>query len=89
LNRQAIRIVPIVAVAALALTAVSFGLSQQVFAGGYYHSHHHYYNHHHHYNHHHNNRDNRIDVSQQINQLNNCTDSSCQNEAQNQAFLHR
>jgi hypothetical protein len=80
MNRKTLAIVPIVAVAALALTAVAFAIPQQAFAGGYHHNHH---------NHNNNNNNNKIDVSQQINQLNNCTESFCLNDAQNQADIHR
>jgi hypothetical protein len=60
MNHKALAIVPIVAVAALALTAVGFAIPQQAFAWG--HSH----------NHHNHNR-NGIKVDQQINQQNECT----------------
>ena len=60
MNHKALAIVPIVAVAALALTAVGFAIPQQAFAWG--HSH----------NHHNHNR-NSIKVDQQINQQNECT----------------
>lgn len=85
MNRNAIAIVPVLAVATLALTAVSFGLAPQAFAGG----HNHYHHHHHNDHNHHNDRNNQVHVSQQINQLNNCTQALCANEAQNQAFIHR
>jgi hypothetical protein len=69
-------IAPIVAVAALALTAVGFAIPQQAFA---------HYGHHYHHNH-----NNSIDVDQQINQLNNCTsDALCDNQATNQVDIHR
>ncbi|MFZ0894805.1 MAG: hypothetical protein WAZ77_09910 [Candidatus Nitrosopolaris sp.] len=60
MNHKALAIVPIVAVAALELTAVGFAIPQQAFAWG--HSH----------NHHNHNR-NSIKVDQQINQQNECT----------------
>jgi hypothetical protein len=82
MNQKALAIAPIVAVAALALTAAGFAITQQAFA-----SYGHHYSHHHHHNH--NNNRNSIDVSQSINQLNNCTSSICDNEAQNQADIHR
>jgi len=85
MNRKVLAMAPIVAVAALALTAVGFAIPQQAFAG--YGHHYNHYNHHNHHNHHNNNR---IDVSQTINQLNNCTSLAlCDNEAQNQADIHR
>ncbi|MDQ6862442.1 MAG: hypothetical protein M3044_01325 [Thermoproteota archaeon] len=84
MNHKALAIAPIVAVAALALTAVGFAIPQQAFAS---YGHHHY---HHNHNHHNNSNSNRIDVSQSINQLNNCTSSAvCDNIAQNQADIHR
>ncbi|MGB7956505.1 MAG: hypothetical protein WCF23_21235 [Candidatus Nitrosopolaris sp.] len=86
MNHKALAIAPIVAVAALALTSVGFAMTHQAFASyGYNHNHH---NHHNNHNNHNNNR-NSIDVSQSINQLNNCTSSLCDNEAQNQADIHR
>jgi hypothetical protein len=82
MNHKALAIAPIVAVAALALTAVGFAIPQQAFAS--------YGHHHYHHNHNHHNNSNRIDVSQSINQLNNCTSSAeCVNVAQNQADIHR
>ena len=56
MNHKALVIAPIVAVAALVLTAVGFAIPQQALAS-YGHSH----NHHNHHNHHHSNS---IDVSQ-------------------------
>jgi len=76
MNRKAIAIVPVIVMATLALTAVSFGLHSRPSQGDI-------------IPHNHNNRNNPIDVSQQINQLNNCTQALCANEAQNQAFIHR
>jgi hypothetical protein len=81
MNHKVLAIAPIVAVAALALTAVGFAIPQQAFAG--------YGHHHYHHNHHNNNNSNRIDVSQTINQLNNCTSAACENVADNQANIHR
>lgn len=80
MNHKVLAIAPIVAVAALALTAVGFAIPQQAFAG---------YGHHHYHHNHHNNNSNRIDVSQTINQLNNCTSAACENVADNQANIHR
>jgi len=79
MNHKALAIAPIVAVAALALTAVGFAMTQQAFAS---------YGHHHYYHNHHNNS-NSIDVSQSINQLNNCTSSLCDNQADNQVDIDR
>jgi hypothetical protein len=74
MNRKVLAIAPIIAVAALALTAVGFAIPQQAFA---------------HYGHHHNHHNN-IDVSQSINQLNNCNSSAvCDNQAQNQVDIDR
>lgn len=75
MNHKVLAIAPIVAVATLVLTAVGFAIPQQAFAG---------YSHHHH-NHH----GNTIDVSQTINQLNNCTSAACENLADNQVDIHR
>jgi hypothetical protein len=75
MNHKVLAVAPILAVAALALTAVGFAIPQQAFA---------HYGHHHH---HHNN--NGIDVDQQINQLNNCTHSLCDNQATNQVDIDR
>jgi hypothetical protein len=60
--------------AALAMTAVVFAIPQQALAGG----------HHHHYNH-----SNSIDVSQNISQANLCSNSTCLNDASNDADIHR
>jgi hypothetical protein len=76
MNHKAFAIAPIVAVAALALAAVIFAIPQQAFAWG----------HHHHHDH---NKGNRIDVSQTINQENDCSFAECFNDAQNQADIHR
>jgi hypothetical protein len=79
MNHKALAIAPIVAVAALVLTAVGFAIPQQAFAS-YGHSH----------NHHNHNNGNRIDVSQTINQENDCTSGAlCENVADNQADIHR
>ena len=78
MNHKALVIAPIVAVAALVLTAVGFAIPQQAFAS---------YGHNHN---HHNHNSNEIDVSQSINQLNNCTSFAvCDNTAQNDADIHR
>jgi hypothetical protein len=78
MNHKVLAIAPIVAVAALVLTAVGFAIPQQAFAG---YGHHHY---------HHNNHSNSIDVDQQINQLNNCTlGAQCANDAQNHVDIDR
>jgi len=79
MNHKALAIAPIVAVAAaLALTSVAFLIPQQALA------------HSGHNHNHHNNNNNRIDVSQSINQLNNSTSGAVSdNEAQNQADIHR
>ena len=76
MNHKAFAIAPIVAVAALALAAVIFAIPQQVFAWGY----------HHHHNH---NNGNRIDLSQTINQENDCSLVVCVNDAHNQADIRR
>jgi hypothetical protein len=62
-----------VIVAALAITAVGFAVPQQAFA---------------HYGHHHNSS-NSIDVSQSISQANLCSNSTCVNDASNDANIHR
>jgi uncharacterized membrane protein len=60
-------------VAAVAITAVAFAVPQQAVASG-----------------HHNHNSNSIKVDQQISQLNACTNSSfCQNDASNNADIHR
>jgi hypothetical protein len=77
MNHKALAITPIVAAAALALATVVFAIPQQAFAWA----------HHHHHNH---NNDNMIDVSQTINQENDCSfGAECVNDAQNQADIHR
>jgi len=76
MNHKVLAVAPILAVAALALTAVGFAIPQQAFA---------HYGHHHH----HHNNNNGINVDQQINQLNNCTHALCDNEAQNQVDIDR
>jgi hypothetical protein len=76
MNHKVLAIAPIVAVAALTLTAVGFAVPQQAFA---------HYGHHHH---HHNN--NSIKVDQDISQLNVCSnDTICTNTATNDADIHR
>jgi hypothetical protein len=62
MNHKALAIAPIVAIAALALTAVGFAIPQQAFAG---------YGHNH--NNHNNHNGNSIKVDQQVNQQNSCT----------------
>ena len=74
MNHKVLAVAPILAVAALALTAVGFAIPQQAFA---------------HYGHHHHHHNNSIDVDQQINQLNNCTRALCDNQAQNQVDIDR
>ena len=64
MNHKVLAIAPIVAVAALALTAVGFAIPQQALAGG----------------HHHNHNSNSIKVDEQINHLNNCTGPSLQRD---------
>jgi hypothetical protein len=90
MNHKALAIAPVVAIAALVLTAVEFAISQQAFAWGhrvvYHNSYHPYpvpvpypvpypvlF------------PDNRIFISQQVDQDNNCTKAICTNEAENQA----
>ncbi|MFY9798599.1 MAG: hypothetical protein WAJ93_23165 [Candidatus Nitrosopolaris sp.] len=80
MNHKALAIAPIVAVAALVLTAVEFAISQQAFAChfgcgvSYYPVPYPVFF-----------PDNRVFISQQINQDNNCTKATCTNEAENQA----
>ena len=60
-------------VAAVAITAVAFAVPQQALAGGHNHNH-----------------GNSIKVDQQVDQANVCTNSSfCQNDANNDADIHR
>jgi hypothetical protein len=60
-------------IAVVAVTAVVFAVPQHAVAYG-----------------HHNHNSNSIKVDQQINQLNACTNSSfCQNDASNDAQIHR
>jgi hypothetical protein len=81
MNHKALAIAPIVVIAALVLTAVEFAISQQAFAC-------------------HVGcgvpypvpvpvpvlfPDNRVFISQQINQDNNCTKATCANDAENEA----
>ena len=63
-------------VAAIAITAVGFGIAQPAFA---------HYGHH---NNHNNHNRNSINVDQQINQLNACSDSLCINTGTNNATVH-
>lgn len=81
MNHKALAIAPIVAIAALVLTAVEFAISQQAFAchGGcgisYYPVPYPVFF-----------PDNRVFISQQINQDNNCTTkATCANDAENEA----
>jgi hypothetical protein len=67
MNHKALAIAPIVAVAALVLTAVGFAIPQQAFAG---------YGHNH--NNHNNHNRNSIKVDQQVNQQNSCTGAKVQ-----------
>jgi hypothetical protein len=65
-------------VAAVAMTAAAFALPQQVLAYG------------HHNNNNHHNNGNSIKVDQQISQANFCTNQSfCDNQADNQADIHK
>jgi hypothetical protein len=85
MNHKALAIAPIVVIAALVLTAVEFAISQQAFAWG------------HHVNRYYPHPvpypvpypvffpDNRVFISQQINQDNNCTKATCANDAENEA----
>jgi archaellin len=76
MNRKVLAIAPIVAVAALVLTAVGFATPQQALA--------------HHGHHYHNHSSNSIKVDQQINQLNNCTSgATCDNQATNDVVIDR
>ena len=61
-------------VAAAALATVAFTVPQQVMAWG---------------DHHYHNNNNAINVDQQINQLNACTNALCANDANNTADIHR
>jgi hypothetical protein len=69
MNHKALAIAPIVAVAALLLTAVGFAIPQQAFAG---------YGHNHNHNNHNNHNGNSIKASQQVNQQNSCTSAQDQ-----------
>jgi hypothetical protein len=61
-------------VASVAMTAAAFAIPQQALAGG--------------HNHHHNS--NSVDVSQDISQVNACTNNAtCVNSASNSADIHR
>jgi len=75
MNHKVLATAPIVAVAALALTAVGFAIPQQALAGG----------------HHHNHNSNSIKVEHQIDQANVCNGTStlCTNIANNTANIHR
>ncbi|HYA84732.1 MAG TPA: hypothetical protein VEH06_14975 [Candidatus Bathyarchaeia archaeon] len=86
MNHKALAIAPIVVIAALVLTAVEFAISQQAFAWGHRVVVHSYpvpypypvpvpvfF------------PDNRVLISQQINQDNNCTKATCANDAENEA----
>jgi hypothetical protein len=65
-------------VAAVAMTAAAFAIPQQVLAYG------------HHNNNNHHNNGNSIKVDQQISQANFCTNQSfCDNQADNQADIHK
>jgi hypothetical protein len=78
MNHTTLAIVAIFATAVVLTTvAVSALPQQQAFA--------HYYRHH---SHHHNHNSNEIRISQDINQLNNCTLAQCVNEAQNDVQIH-
>jgi hypothetical protein len=88
MNHKALAIAPIVVIAALALTAAEFAISQQAFAWG-----------HHVTSYPHPVPypvpypvpvpvffpDNRVLISQQIDQDNNCTKAICANDAENEA----
>jgi hypothetical protein len=60
-------------VAAVAVTGVAFAVPQQALAGG----------------HHNHNNGNSIKVSQDISQANLCSNSTCLNDANNSADVHR
>ena len=60
-------------VVAVAMTAAAFAIPQQALAGG-------------HNNH---NHGSSVDVSQNISQLNACSNSTCLNDASNSAHIHR
>jgi hypothetical protein len=75
MNHKVLAIAPIVAVAALTLTAVGFAVPQQAFA---------------HYGHHHHHNNNSIKVDQDISQLNVCSnDTICTNTAWKDADIPR
>ena len=63
-------------VAAVAMTAAAFAIPQQALAGG-------------HHNHNNGNNGNSIKVSQDISQANLCSNSTCLNDANNSANIHR
>lgn len=75
MNQKVLAIASVVAVVALALTAVGFSIPQLVFAGS--------YGYHHHHDHHHknNNHRNNLRVDQQVNQQNSCTGGQWGGEA--------
>ena len=75
MNQKVLAIASVVAVVALALTAVGFAIPQLVFAGS--------YGYHHHHDHHHknNNHRNNVRVDQQVNQQNSCTGDQSGGEA--------
>ena len=50
---------------------------------------HSYRHHYHHHNNNNHNNSNDVRVSQTINQLNNCTASACENQANNDVQIHR
>jgi hypothetical protein len=74
LNHTTLAIATIIATIAT-LSAVAFAVPQQALA---------HYSHHHHHHH-----SNNIEVDQQINQLNNCTQAVCANQADNQVHIDR
>jgi len=77
MNHTTLAIAAIFATAVVLTTvAASAQPQQQAFA--------HYYRHHSH----HHNSNNEIRISQDINQLNNCTLAQCVNEAQNDVQIH-
>jgi hypothetical protein len=78
MNHTTLAVAAILATAAV-FTAVGASVlpQQQAFA---------HYGHHGHHNH---NNNNEIKVDQSINQLNNCTDAFCSNEANNQVDIGR
>jgi hypothetical protein len=74
MNQKVLVIASVVAVAALAITAVGFAIPQPVFADS--------YGYHHHHDHHkNNNHRNNLRVDQQVNQQNSCTGEQSNDEA--------